>query len=49
MTVSEIRILVVDDQRTIRVNLKMLLEDTGYRVDATAIARRLSAARPPSA
>ena len=35
MTVSEIRILVADDQRKIRVTLKMILEDAGYRVDAT--------------
>jgi DNA-binding response OmpR family regulator len=35
MTVSESRILVVDDQRNIRSNLKMILEDAGYRVDAT--------------
>ena len=35
MVVSEIRILVADDQRKIRVNLKMILEAAGYRVDAT--------------
>lgn len=32
---SETHILVVDDQRNIRVNLKIILEDAGYRVDAT--------------
>jgi DNA-binding NtrC family response regulator len=35
MTVSEIRILVADDQRNVRGNLKMILEAAGYRVDAT--------------
>jgi CheY-like chemotaxis protein len=35
MSGSETRILVVDDQRNIRVNLKIILEDAGYRVDAT--------------
>jgi DNA-binding NtrC family response regulator len=35
MTPAEIRILVADDQRNARVNLKMILEDAGYRVDVT--------------
>lgn len=35
MTVSEIRILIADDQRNVRGNLKMILEAAGYRVDAT--------------
>ena len=35
MSGSETRVLVVDDQRNIRVNLKIILEDAGYRVDAT--------------
>ena len=35
MTVSEIRLLVADDQRNVRGNLKMILEAAGYRVDAT--------------
>jgi len=35
MTVSEIHILVADDQRNVRGNLKMILEAPGYRVDAT--------------
>ncbi len=35
MTVSETRILVADDQRNVRGNLKMILEAAGYRVDAT--------------
>ena len=35
MTASEIRILVADDQRNVRGNLKMILEAAGYRVDAT--------------
>jgi DNA-binding NtrC family response regulator len=35
MTLSEIRILVADDQRNIRGNIKMILEAAGYRVDAT--------------
>jgi CheY-like chemotaxis protein len=35
MTVSEIHILVADDQRNVRGNLKMILEAAGYRVDAT--------------
>ena len=33
--VSEIRILVAADQRNVRGNLKMILEASGYRVDAT--------------
>jgi DNA-binding NtrC family response regulator len=35
MTASEIRILVADDQRSDRGNLKIILEAAGYRVDAT--------------
>jgi DNA-binding NtrC family response regulator len=35
MTVSEFRLLVADDQRNVRGNLKMILEAAGYRVDAT--------------
>jgi two-component system chemotaxis response regulator CheY len=35
MTLSEIRILVADDQRNVRGNIKMILEAAGYRVDAT--------------
>lgn len=35
MSGSETRILVGDDQRNIRVSLKMVLEAAGYRVDAT--------------
>src|SRR5258705_13161059 len=35
MSGSETRILVVDEQRNIRVNLKIILEDAGYRVDAS--------------
>ena len=35
MTVSEIRLLVAADQRNVSGNLKMILEGTGYRVDAT--------------
>lgn len=42
MSGSETRVLVVDDQRNIRVNLKIILEDAGYRVDEPAIARRPS-------
>jgi FixJ family two-component response regulator len=36
MTASEIRILVANDQRNVRGNLKMILGADGYRVDATA-------------
>ena len=32
---TEIRILVADDSRNIRKNLKMILEAAGYTVDAT--------------
>jgi PleD family two-component response regulator len=39
MAVSEIRILVADDQRNVRGNLKMILEAAGYRVDKPADAR----------
>ena len=35
MSQSEIRILVVDDSRNIRKNLKMILEAAGNTVDAT--------------
>jgi DNA-binding NtrC family response regulator len=35
MTLSEIRILVADDQRDVRGNLKMILEAAGYPVEAT--------------
>jgi DNA-binding NtrC family response regulator len=35
MTPSEIRILVADDQRSVRGNLTMILEAAGYRIDAT--------------
>jgi two-component system chemotaxis response regulator CheY len=35
MTVSEIRILVADDQRHIRNNLKTILEAAGHTVDTT--------------
>jgi FixJ family two-component response regulator len=35
MTVSEVRVLVADDQRSVRRNLKTILETAGYNVDAT--------------
>lgn len=35
MTIPEIRLLVADDQRSVRGNLKIILEAAGYRVDAT--------------
>jgi PleD family two-component response regulator len=36
MIVSEIHILVADDQHNRRGNLKMILEAAGYHVDATS-------------
>ena len=36
MTQSQVRILVVDDERNIRKNLSMVLEAEGYRVDMTS-------------
>ena len=35
MIASQVRILVVDDERNIRNNLTMVLESAGYKVDAT--------------
>jgi DNA-binding NtrC family response regulator len=35
MSQSQIRILVVDDERNIRNNLTMVLESAGYKVDAS--------------
>ena len=34
MIASQVRILVVDDERNIRNNLTMVLESAGYKVDA---------------
>src|SRR5437867_8735849 len=35
MIASQVRILVVDDERNIRKNLTMVLESAGYKVDAS--------------
>ena len=49
MAVSEIRILVADDQRNVRGNLKMILEASGYRVDATGDSEEVVAQMPSAA
>lgn len=36
MSQSQVRILVVDDERNIRNNLSMVLEVEGYKVDAAS-------------